>query len=379
MRRLVVPCKNEQLRDIALITERGSQFGYNFTKLSVKIRTTVLIARLLTEKMNRTINPRSIIAEEHFASVKNIVYDIHAHMMAYMAKINSTSIDAAMATTFYRSIPEDIKDRYCFFLERKVHEKCGLDFGRCKNMWCANALLQNATTDRSYDRHVVTQVPLIKEHVELCDGSCEIADSELAHMEGVPLSLLGNEGSNNNQDVKKVKEEPKEPGRVFGESNNVFNKQSSSKEAEKGDRDITLDKSERSQQNEEKETSSSSTIKVSTPNKIPVVIPADDDDEEDSDDDEDDYGSRSQEASTANKIQIVMPADAGNDDNDNGFPFQEETEHNNEKATTAASAIRSNSFFESVNNSNKRPNSYDSDESESQSKKKGKVSDCHQQ
>lgn len=277
-KRLSVPCKDGHLRDIKKIE--------NSSKISDKTKVITVIAQLLTEKSDQIVLPELTVVENTYQSVKKTVYDVHAHMMDHLAKVNDTSIDAIMDEVRFPLIPADIQDKYAFFIERNVLETCGLKIGRCQNMWAARILLQNATMNRSYYRHLKNQLRDIKIHLDECDGGCEVADNDLASMEGLPLSLIkGKKGSNSNhveeeqEEVKRSKDIPEDVLEEIETEHHGSDTDYSYEDSGREEEFENAKKYKMKRRSKEKETIASSTIQRATTTRIPIVVAASDDDE----------------------------------------------------------------------------------------------------
>lgn len=158
-------------------------------------------------------------------------------------------------------------------------------------MFGSRLLLRHATTERSYERNKKHQVPTIKEHLRLCDRSCEIAESHLVNMEGLPLSLVYGEDfgtshvereDQSEETEQDSKEQPSEE--EFEKSETKYDEGSGSensyedsgREEEPENCNVTFNKYRPKRRSKIKETNSTS---IST-TRIPVVILADDDDDD---------------------------------------------------------------------------------------------------
>lgn len=310
--RRLVTCLNDHLRDIE------QPKGHN---RSIRNSMATLIAQLSSGSKKKKLASRVI--EDQYNSAYRLGGNMHAHMLAFIAKSNNKSIHAIFnsSRSHWKNIPIQIQDRYSFFLERKILDNLGLNLGRCLNMWSSRILLKRATYCRTVGNKEL-HLRAANQHISQCDGKCEIADDDLIEMDSLPLSLL-------------VDEEEENASGYEGSEKEESEESEEEELEEETETETPCQESDTEEEEFEREKSTSFT-RLSTVKKMPVVIAAESDEDDD------------------------------NSDDDSATFYSHNKEYKDENGTAASSSPTSSSGL-TTNRNNKRPNN---DRSVNQSKKK---------
>lgn len=238
-------------------------------------------------------------------------------------------------------------------------------------------------TTRAYYNRGSGHTPLItaKSHVAQCDGNCEIAQDDVVNMEGLPLSLLGDGGEKSVNGTVKDKEDRSGVSLIdswieaWDDDSDTDSEDSGRERSDNGHIDLRIMKKLLQEPLPVEESDESDIDCSDLEELIEANDPIFDRSERRNQSQEKEPTSTIKIFSGAIRVPTVIPAEDNNDgsDVDRDFDSQEEGSGNGNDRAASTSSISS---AESTNSNNKRPNN---DQLENRFKKKGRVSNCNQQ